>query len=68
MERAEQRITPVEGRRPRDLAKSLCVTHSVIYEAIARGEMKVWRFGKAIVIPEAEVQRWLKSKLEPVAA
>jgi len=30
--------------------------------------MKVWRFGKAIVIPEAEVQRWLKSKLEPVAA
>lgn len=60
-------IAPV-GRRPRDLAKSLHVAPGVVYDAIAKGEMKVWRFGKAIVIPEEEVQRWLDSKMESQAA
>lgn len=55
-----------EGRRPRDLARQLNLTPSVIYDAIAAGEFGcVWRFGKtgrAIVIPEDAVQRWLQSK------
>ncbi len=57
-----------KGWRPRPLAASLDVAPSVIYEAISKGEMKVWRFGKAIVIPEWEVQKWLDSKMEPSAA
>ncbi len=59
-----------EGRRPRDLARQLDLTPSVIYDAIAAGEFgAVWRFGKtgkAIVIPEEAVQRWLRSKQHEV--
>lgn len=55
-----------EGRRPRDLARQLNLTPSVIYDAVAAGEFgMVWRFGKtgrAIVIPEEAVQRWLRQK------
>jgi hypothetical protein len=54
------------GWRPRDLARSLDVAPHIIYEAIAAGEFGVvWRLGrsgKAIVIPEESVQRWLQSK------
>ncbi len=57
-----------KGWRPRPLAASLNVANSVVYEAVAKGEMKVWRIGKAIVIPEEEVQKWLDSKMEPTAA
>lgn len=57
-----------KGWRPRPLAASLDVAPSVIYEAIAKGEMEVWRFGKAIVIPEWEVQKWLDSKMQRSAA
>ncbi len=57
---------PREGRRPRELARQLNITPSLIYDAIACGEFgPVWRFGKsgkAIVIPEAAVQAWLASK------
>lgn len=56
------------GSRPRSLARSLNVANSVIYDAIAKGEMKVWRLGKAIVIPEEEVERWLESKKTTDAA
>jgi hypothetical protein len=55
-----------EGRRPRDLARQLGLHPSVIYEAIAAGELgPVWRFGKegrAIVIPEKSIRTWLRSK------
>lgn len=57
-----------EGRRPRDLARQLGVAPTLIYAAINEGEFgPVWRFGRtgrAIVIPEAAVQRWLASKEE----
>lgn len=68
MESKDLRANCPRGSRPRDLARSLNVANSVVYEAISKGEMKVWRIGKAIVIPEEEVQRWLESKMEPTAA
>lgn len=56
-----------EGRRPRDLARQLGVAPTLIYSAVNEGEFgPVWRFGRAIVIPEAAVQRWLSSKEEQV--
>jgi excisionase family DNA binding protein len=51
------------GLRPREIARQLGVTPSVVYEAFYRGEFKrVWRFGRAIVIPAEEVDRWLATK------
>ncbi len=57
-----------EGRRPRDLARQLGIAPAIVYNAINAGEFgPVWRFGRtgrAIVIPEPAVQRWLASKEE----
>ncbi len=68
MKPVEGRVDPMkrEGRRPRDLARQLGIAPQIIYDAIACGEFgRVWRLGKsgkAIVIPEEAVQRWLSTK------
>ena len=51
------------GVRPRELARQLGVAPNVVYSAVYAGEFgSVWRFGRAIVIPADEVDRWLASK------
>lgn len=71
----ELNACPREGRRPRELARSLNIAPAIVYQAVACGEFgPVWRFGKsgkAIVIPESAVQAWLASKQDtggPIAA
>ncbi len=56
-EREERR-----GLRPRELARSLGVAPNVIYSAIGSGELRVWRFGRAIVVQADAVDRWLAEK------
>lgn len=50
------------GVRPRELAKSLGVAPNVVYAAIGSGELKVWRFGRAIVVQADAVEAWLAAK------
>ena len=54
--------TDRRGVRPRELARQLGVAPNVVYTAIYTGELDVWRFGRAMVIPVAAVESWLASK------
>lgn len=54
---------PIRGWKARPLARAIHVAPQVVYAAISSGELSpVWRFGRAIVIPQASVDSWLASK------
>ncbi len=50
------------GFRPREVARQLGVAPNVVYQAIYAGELEVWRFGRAMVIPSHSLNAWLASK------
>ncbi|MGI8477526.1 MAG: helix-turn-helix domain-containing protein [Thermomicrobiales bacterium] len=50
------------GIRPREIARTLGVAPNVVYAAIYSGELKSWRFGRAIVVPTDALEDWLRSK------
>ena len=53
---------PPRGYRPSQIAKSLGLSKSLVYAAIKQGDLPAVRIGKALIVLEVELQRWLDAR------
>jgi excisionase family DNA binding protein len=49
-----------------EAAERLALSRAMLYELIARGELRVLHVGRAVRIPVDELQRWLDERLGAV--
>ena len=53
---------PLSGYRPLQIAKALGLSKSLVYAAIRNGELKAIQIGTALIVMEADLQRWLEDR------
>jgi excisionase family DNA binding protein len=53
--------------RPNEVAEALGLGRATVFRMIAAGELPVIRFGRAVRVPAADLERWLRDRTEYAA-
>ena len=53
---------PPSGYRPMQIAKALGLSKSLVYDAIRKGDLPAVQVGTALIVLEADLQRWLEDR------